>query len=96
MYTVEWTPGDPIQNLLAELCTLERTQPHEYEMLVFAMLPTAPIPADVEMEYPIWAMDLHRYCLVGKDAAAIEHLDAIQARFAQVPGHPKPGALSQG
>jgi hypothetical protein len=95
MYTVEWTPGDPIQNLLAELRTLERTQPHEYEMHVFAMLPTAPIPADVDMEYPIWAMDIHRYCLAGITAAAIEHLDAIQARSAQEPVHPKPGALSQ-
>ncbi len=96
MYTVEWTPEDPIHNLLAELRTLERTQPHEYEMLVFAMLPTGPIPADVDMEYPIWAMDIHRYCPAGKEAAAIEHLDAIQAWSAQVPGHPKPGALSQG
>ena len=33
MSTVKWIPEDPINKLLGELRTLERTQPYEYEML---------------------------------------------------------------
>ena len=33
MSTVKWIPEDPIDKLLGELRTLERTQPYEYEML---------------------------------------------------------------
>ncbi len=79
MYTVKWTPEDPIQHLLEELRTLERTQPFEYEMLEFAKIPTAQIPPDIDMEYPVWAMDIYGFCLVGEDARAIESVTEIRA-----------------
>jgi hypothetical protein len=82
-YTVTWTPEDPIQTLLAELHTLERTQLYEYDILDFEELPTAQIPPDIDTDYPVWAMDIYGFCLVGEDAAAIEHLDEIRAWTAQ-------------
>jgi hypothetical protein len=82
MYTIKWTPEDRIHLLLAELRSLEQTQPDEYEMLDFETLPSAPTPPDVNMEYPIWAMDIYGFCLVGEDAAAIEHLDEIRTWYA--------------
>ncbi len=79
MYTIKWTPEDPMQHLLEELQTLERNQPDEYEMLDFEQLPTAPIPPDIDVHCPIRAMDIYGFCLVGEDARAIEHMTEIRA-----------------
>ena len=83
MYTVKWTLEDPIEHLLDELRSLEQTDPYAYEMLDFDQLATAPIPPDIDMEYPVWAMDIRGFCLVGEDAAMIEHVDEIRAWNAQ-------------
>jgi hypothetical protein len=58
MYTIKWVPEDPVQNLLAELRALEQTDPAAYERLDFTTVPTAPIPADMDRDSPIWAMDI--------------------------------------
>ncbi len=86
MYKIKWTPEDRIEHLLEELRSLEQTDAAAYEMLDFATLPTAPIPPEVDMDYPIWAMDIYGFCLVGEDAAAIEHIDAIRAWYKQQDG----------
>ncbi len=89
MYTLKWTPEDLIQHLVEELRTLERTQPDEYEMLDFAQLPTAQIPADIDLDYPVWAMDISGFCLVGEEARAIEHVTEIRAWATQHAAHAK-------
>ncbi len=68
----------------------------EYEMLDFDMLPTAPIPPDIDREYPVWAMDIYGNCLVGEDAAAVERVDQIRAWCAQHPSRSTASALPNG
>jgi hypothetical protein len=47
----------------------------------FSDLPSAPIPDDIDTGYPVWAMDVQGYALVGLDARDIEHVDTIRDRY---------------
>jgi acyl-[acyl carrier protein]--UDP-N-acetylglucosamine O-acyltransferase len=47
----------------------------------FSDLPSAPIPDDIDTGYPVWAMDVQGYALVGDDARDIEHIDEIRAHY---------------
>jgi hypothetical protein len=45
----------------------------------FADLPSAPIPEWVDTGYPVWAVDVNGYALVGGDLSGVEHLDSLRA-----------------
>jgi hypothetical protein len=47
----------------------------------FSDLPSAPIPEDIDTAYPVWAMDVQGYALVGLGARDIEHIDKIRDRY---------------
>jgi hypothetical protein len=47
----------------------------------FSNLPSAPIPDDVDTGYPVWAVDVQGYALVGLGARDVEHIDKIRARY---------------
>jgi hypothetical protein len=74
-----------LRDLIAELdaCRDEydrRLNAQDY--VDFSDLPSAPIPDDIDTGYPVWAMDVQGYALVGSDARSIEHIDEIRANQA--------------
>lgn len=42
-------------------------------------LPSAPIPEWVDTGYPVWAVDVNGYALVGDVLDTVEHLDCLRA-----------------
>jgi hypothetical protein len=46
----------------------------------FSNLPSALIPDDIDTGYPVWAMDVRGYALVGLGARDIEHVNKIRDR----------------
>lgn len=41
-------------------------------------LPSAPLPADIDASWPIWAVDVNGMALVGDDATGVMSLDEIR------------------
>lgn len=76
---------DDIRNLrdllseLSEALQEEDIQDPRAVGIDMAALPSAEIPADIDTGYPVWAVDLSGYALVGPGADEIESLDAIRA-----------------
>ena len=65
-----------LRDLIAELsAACEDTQ----EFIDMSALPTAPIPADIDTAFPVWAVDVDGNALVGNDAKDIKTLDQVRA-----------------
>ncbi|WP_394155693.1 hypothetical protein [Loktanella salsilacus] len=68
-------------DLIVELSSSE--DEHGYKIDVEAYvdmtsLPTADIPDDIDTSYPVWAVDLDGYALVGDQANEIETIEHIR------------------
>jgi hypothetical protein len=65
-----------LRDLIAELSeSCEDTQ----EFIDMTSLPTAPIPADINTAFPVWAVDLNNIALVGDNAQGIMPLAQVRA-----------------
>jgi hypothetical protein len=77
-----WNLRD-LRDLIAELfaCRDENGDAIDPEVygVDFADLPSAPIPDWVDTGYPLWAVDVNGYALVGDDLSGVKHLDALHA-----------------
>jgi hypothetical protein len=72
-----------LRDLIAELraCRDEngdKIDPRAYSVDM-ADLPSAPIPDWVDTGYPVWAVDVNGYALVGDNLNEVEHVDSLRA-----------------
>lgn len=65
-------------DMLTELDELDAEDPYNIVYVDMSDLPSEPFPIDIDTSYPVWAMDVKGYCLVGASADTIEHIDKIR------------------
>jgi hypothetical protein len=72
-----------LRDLLAELLACRDENGDEIDPRAYGVntadLPSAPIPEWVDTGYPVWAVDLDGYALVGDDLSGVKHLDDLRA-----------------
>lgn len=69
-----------LRNMLTELQAACRDEDIDAQHVIdMTSLPSAPIPADVDVSYPVWSMDMEGRMLVGENADMIKTLESYRA-----------------
>jgi hypothetical protein len=72
-----------LRDLLAELRACRDENGDEIDLRAYGVeiddLPSAPIPEWVDTCFPVWAVDVDGYALVGDLLDTVEHVDSLRA-----------------